>query len=142
MIILLNKIVWNIFSIYWLNGIFHLGPVLVNDMQLPLYPFVHSSPLKSGQIRFKDMQWSETYERTVFRFFNFWEMVIFWAQNSAFSHLRIRSPTHSSPFRSGQIFIKDAECAETNEKRYKLFFFRFLFFELWVKIIENWPYLG
>ena len=37
------------------------------------------------------------------------------------------------------VFMKDAEYVETNEKSYFRFFL-FLFFELWWKCIENWPY--
>ena len=40
------------------------------------------------------------------------------------------------PLRIGQIFMKDAEYAETKQKSY----FRFLFFKLWGKFIENWPF--
>ena len=36
--------------------------------------------------------------------------------------------------RNSQIYMKDANCAETNEKS----IFRFLFFELWWKFIQNW----
>ena len=36
----------------------------------------------------------------------------------------------TAPLRNSRIFMKDAQCAETNEK-YIFRFFRFLFFELW-----------
>ena len=54
----------------------------------------------------------------------------------AFSQLKIRADPVAL---SGQIIMKDAECAEMNEKRNN-FFLRFLFFDYGWKLIENWLY--
>ena len=53
------------------------------------------------------------------------------------THKDFQVPIKKS-FKRGQIYIKDAQCAETNEKS----ILRFLFFQLWSilysKLIEKW----
>ena len=79
-----------------------------------------------------------------YKFGHFWRKLNFWgpktplldARGSQKGHVptRICRPPRPSPLSFYPIFMGDAECAETNEKS----IFRFLFYELSWKFIENW----
>ena len=95
------------FSLKWLK-VQKMGPVPINNMQIPPQP---SLPLINGHIGFliqRDAQCSETYEKTIFLFFIFWEMVeliIEKVVTNSFFLLRFWWKFHSRLFQDSKHFL-------------------------------------